>query len=218
MSDFNSPISTVSITAGGTAQTLLVAADADTPRQTVMINPQTEACVINWGVNSDGNPQTAGLRASGTLEAGSNPIDAVTIAVNGVTFTFKTVVVTPATDVLIGATEADTMTNFAAVLNASVNASISVATYTVSGAIVTITYDAGGTTGNAYTLANSSGAGAVTRSAATLTGGLNTAGGMVLTQNQVVVLSASDFPQIRGAIQVVSATTAAKISVGYGQA
>ncbi len=211
MSTFNAPISTVSITAGGTAQTLLAAADADTPRQTVMINPQTEACVINWGGS------TAGTQATGDLTAGANPANNETIAVNGVTFTFKTVVVTPATDVLRGATKEDTMTNFAAVLNASANASISIATYTASAEVLTITYDNGGTTGNGYTLADSSAA-AVTRSAATLAGGSNTVGGLALALNQIAVLNATDFPQIRGEIQVVSATTAAKISITYGQA
>ncbi len=63
---FSAPISTVSITAGGTSQVLLAAADVDTPRQTVLIQPQTEACLINWG------GATAGTQATGTLTAGTN--------------------------------------------------------------------------------------------------------------------------------------------------
>jgi hypothetical protein len=110
----------------------------------------------------------------------------------------------------------ETMTNFAAVLNASVNASISIATYTVSGAVLTITYDAGGVDGNAYTLANSSGAAAVTRSAATLAGGSNTVGGISLAQNTMFLQNARDLPSIREAVYVVSATDAAKVNYTYG--
>lgn len=206
MSNFTPSVTVTSITAGGTSQILMA---ADNARQAVMIQPQTEACLINFGA-------TAGTQATGTLTAGSNPANNETIAVNGVTFTFKTVVVTPATDVLRGATKEDTMTNFAEVLNASANASISVATYTVDGAIVTVTYDAGGTTGNAYTLADSSAA-AVTRSAATLAGGSNTVGGIVLTLNQLALFSTDTLPQIKGDIYVTSTTTGAKISTTYGQ-
>lgn len=206
MSNFTPSVTVTSITAGGTSQILMA---ADNARQAVMIQPQTEACLINFGA-------TAGTQATGTLTAGSNPANNETIAVNGVTFTFKTVVVTPATDVLRGATKEDTMTNFAEVLNASANASISVATYTVDGAIVTVTYDAGGTTGNDYTLADSSAA-AVTRSAATLAGGSNTVGGIALATNVLGEWDARSFPQIKGDIYVVSTTTAAKISTTYGQ-
>lgn len=202
---YSAPFTTISITAGGTSQVLMAAADVDTPRQSIIINPQTEACLINWG------GATAGTQATGTLTAGANLVAAETIAVNGVTFTFIAGAST-ATDVHIGADEDETMTNFAAVLNASVNASISVATYSVAGAVLTVTYDAGGTTGNAYTLANSSGTAAITRSAATLTGGSNTVGGLVIALNQIAELSC---PQVQGEIQVVSATTSAKISTTY---
>jgi len=174
----------------------------------VMFQPQTEACLINFGA-------TAGTQATGTLTAGANLVNTETIAVNGVTFTFVTGAST-STNVHIGATKEDTMTEFAAVLNASANASISVATYTVDGAIVTVTYDAGGTTGNAYTLADSSAA-AVTRSAATLAGGSNTVGGIVLTLNQITIFSTDTLPQIKGDIYVTSTTTGANISTTYGQ-
>ena len=108
--------------------------------------------------------------ATGELEAVSLPIAAETIVVNGVTFTFIAGAST-ATDVQIKASKELTMVEFAAVLNASVNASISVATYSVVGAVLTVTYDTTGPSGNAFTLANSSGTVAITRSAATLAGG-----------------------------------------------
>lgn len=111
---------------------------------------------------------------SGTLTFGTNPLDTETIAVNGVTYTFKT---TPAsaTDIQIGATKEATATNLAATLSQSANASIIVATYATAltgintGNIITITYKTPGTT--SYTLADSSGTAAVTRSGATLAGG-----------------------------------------------
>ena len=208
---FSAPISTVSITAGGTSQVLLAAADGDTPRQTVIIQPQTEACLINWGGS------TAGTQATGTLTAGTNPVNTETIAVNGVTFTFVTGAST-STNVHIGASKEATLAELAVVLNASANSSINVATYTVASAVLTVTYDAGGVTGNGFTLANSSGTVAITRSAATLTGGSDTVGGMALSLNQVAILNANDIPAIKGEIQVVSATTAAKIGVSYGAA
>jgi len=205
MADYTPSVTVTSITAGGTSQILMA---ADNARQAVMIQPQTEACLINFGA-------TAGTQATGTLTAGANLVNTETIAVNGVTFTFVTGAST-STNVHIGATKEDTMTEFAAVLNASANASISVATYTVDGAIVTVTYDAGGTTGNAYTLADSSAA-AVTRSAATLAGGSNTVGGIVLTLNQITIFSTDTLPQIKGDIYVTSTTTGANISTTYGQ-
>ncbi len=78
--------------------------------------------------------------------------------------------------IAIGSTITATITNFITTLNASANASINVATYAVgiSENIVTITYDAQGTSGNSFTLANSSLL-SVTRSGATLTGGAATA-------------------------------------------
>lgn len=198
--NFTPSVQTVSITAGGTSEVLVAASNA---RQAITIQPQTEACLINFGA-------TAGTQATGTLTAGSNPANNETIAVNGVTFTFKTTVVTPATDVLRGATKEDTMTNFAAVLNASANASISVATYAASSDAVTITYDAGGTTGNAFTLADSSAA-AVTRGAATLAGGSNTVGGIYLALNQPLSVS-TPYGSLKQDIYVLSATTASKIN------
>lgn len=111
-----------------------------------------------------------GAYASGVLTFVTNPLNTETIAVNGVTFTFVTGAST-ATNVHIGATKNDTAVNFAAVLNGSVNVAITPATYTPQTATVAIVFDVLGATGNTFTLANSSGTVAVTRSAATLTGG-----------------------------------------------
>jgi len=81
-----------------------------------------------------------------------------------------------AAEVEIGLTFADTKANFIAALNASANASITVATYAagVTRTQVIGTYKTLGTGGNAFTLANSS-FGSITRSGATFTGGAATA-------------------------------------------
>ena len=205
---FTPPVYTANITAGGTAQLLIDAATPDTPRNTLFIQPQTEACLVNFGI-------TAGTQATGTLTAGANPVATETIAVNGVTFTFIAGAST-STDVQIGASKEATMTNLAAVLNASANASISIATYTVSGAILTVTYDAGGVDGNAFTLANSSGTAAITRSGATLAGGSNSVGGIYLAQNTMFLQNARDLPSIKEAVYVLSASDNAKINYTYG--
>ncbi len=113
----------------------------------------------------------AGTRATGSLTLGINPSAAETISVNGVVLTFVAGAST-ATNVHIGATAADTAIELAAVLNASVNPLLTIATYTAAAGVVSITYDVDGVVGNTYTLADSSG-GNVTRSAATLTGGVD---------------------------------------------
>ena len=191
---------TFTLTNGGTAQLMLA---ANQQRTALTIQPQTEASVINFGA-------TAGVQATGALTVAVNPANNETIAVNGVTFTFKTSAST-STEVQIGGDNDETAVNFAAKLNASANASISVATYsnTTAQNVVDITYDAGGTDGNAYALAVSSG-GNVTRSAATLTGGLNTGNGLQLADEQIVFFSASEYPSIKNDIYIVSATNSAK--------
>lgn len=198
--NFTPSVQTVSITNGGTSE-ILVAASQE--RQSLWVQPQTEACLINFGA-------TAGVQATGSLTAGDVPDINETIAVNGVTFTYVASSAS-ATQITRGATVAETADNTATILNASVNASISVATYTSDGVdTVTITYDAGGTDGNAYTLADSS-AGSVTRSAATLAGGSNTAGGLYLAQYQIADIS-TPYGSQRQAVYVTSATTGAKVS------
>ena len=110
--------------------------------------------------------------ATGTLTFVTNPEAAETIAVNGVTFTFVAGA-SGATDVHIGSTKEDTALELVNVLNASANGSVDDATYSVAygGTVITVTFDVAGTGGNSFTLANSSGTVAVTRSASTLLGG-----------------------------------------------
>ena len=112
----------------------------------------------------------AGARATGTLTFIAQPAAAETLAVNGVPYTF---IAGPSsgTDVNYGTDAATAAANLVAVLNASGSGSINVATYTVVDAVVAITYDTDGVAGNTFALADSSGAN-VTRSGATLTGGV----------------------------------------------
>lgn len=111
--------------------------------------------------------------AVGYLLFVSNPADAETIAVNTVSFTFK-LVPSAATDVQIAVTKELTANNLAAALAQSVSALLTVAKYQVNKLGVSNELDiistTPGTGGNAYALADSS-AGAVTKSASTLTGG-----------------------------------------------
>jgi len=116
-------------------------------------------------------PDFASQKASGRYVFAANPADASTVLINGVTFTFKDSPV-GATEIQRGVTLAATIANTVTALNASVNASVSVATYSTPSAAsgeLLIVYDTAGTAGNAYTLGSSTGN--ITRSAATLTGG-----------------------------------------------
>lgn len=111
-----------------------------------------------------------GGQATGTITIATNPSDGETITVNGVTIEFATSAVTP-TEVTIGVSATATATALAAKLNASTNPALNVATYTPSGTVVTVEFDAVGTAGNAFTIVTGTAAGKVTMSGATLTGG-----------------------------------------------
>ncbi len=124
--------------------------------------------------------------ATGSLTFVTNPVATETIAVNGVTLTFVASAST-ATNVRIGATKEETAQNLVGVLNGSVNASLTIASYAINAGtpnVVSISFDAPGTAGNSFTLANSSGTVAVTRSAATLTGGLGYGSGQTVDPAQ----------------------------------
>lgn len=115
-----------------------------------------------------GDTITIGSAATGTYTFTTNPVDGNTIVLNGITWTFTTG--TPsATGTKIHTTVAETLTALANNLSASANASISVASYSISGLVLTILYRTIGTGGNAYTLAAGTYGGVI--SAGTLTGG-----------------------------------------------
>lgn len=113
------------------------------------------------------------VSASGTYTFTTNPTNTKTIILNGVTWTFVTTGATgPQTN--IGVTTAATLAQLAIDLNASTISGINVASYSASPTVLTITYIAPGTAGNAYTLAVGSYGGVV--SGATLSGGVTGAG------------------------------------------
>lgn len=95
----------------------------------------------------------AATQATGTVTFDDNPTDGDTLTLNGVEFTFLDTAVDPETDVEIGADAEETMANLLALLTASVDVLLTVATYAASGSVLTITFTAAGTGGNAYTLA-----------------------------------------------------------------
>jgi hypothetical protein len=127
-----------------------------------------------------------GTVATGTITITTNPTNNQTIVVNGQTVTFVTAL--PATsnaptplNVLIGASASATAANLAAALNAAINnPALSLATYSVAAAVVTVTYGNAllyGTTGaalaegNLFTLATGTAGASITVSGAALSGG-----------------------------------------------
>lgn len=119
-----------------------------------------------------------GVKANGTVTFSTAPTANDTVTVNGVVFTAKAVPVN-AHEFALGASAAEAAANLKAKLSAAADVAVDKAVYTVSGAIVTATYATSGTDGNAFTLAKSGTAVAV--SGATLTGGTNS------THKKVVV-------------------------------
>lgn len=123
---------------------------------------------------------TGGSVATGSITIATNPADGETILVNGKTVTFKTAVVDAAAQVAIGANAAATAANLQVFLQASTDPLVAYASYTVAGAVVTVTYGAPvmfGSTGmkaaegNLFTLVTGTAAAKVTMSGATLSGG-----------------------------------------------
>ncbi len=111
----------------------------------------------------------AAYAAAGFITFSVNPSDGDTVTLNGVAWTFKTTP-TAAAQTQIQPTLAGTLAQLAVDLNASANASLTVATYSSTATTININYDTTGAGGNAYTLAAS----VAVRSGATLTGGTTT--------------------------------------------
>lgn len=116
-------------------------------------------------------PDYAPRHAAGDYTFTVNPADATNISFNGSLFRFKDVPVF-ATDIQIADGDlAATLANAVAVLNASVDVAVSVATYSVVGSNkIMVVYDTAGVGGNAYALGTNTAS--IVRSATTLTGGL----------------------------------------------
>jgi hypothetical protein len=116
-----------------------------------------------------GNPVSAGVAATGDITFTANPSASHTININGVVWTFVASGAT-GTQTNIGGSLAATLTQLATDLNASVNASITPATYSNGGGTkLNIVHDAVGGGGNNFTLASGNANGVA--SGATLSGG-----------------------------------------------
>ena len=113
--------------------------------------------------------QTGGLTASGYVLFSANPALNDTLTLNGTLITF--------TGALRGGTLTATLATLIEALNNSADANLSVATYTLVGTQINVSYDAPGTAGNAYTMAKASTA--ISLSGSNLTGGA-AAGGVGL--------------------------------------
>jgi hypothetical protein len=123
-----------------------------------------------------------GTVATGTLTVNTVPTTGETVIVNGITFTFETAPVAP-TDVGIGSTPAATAANLAAVLAASKDPALTVASYSANGTgVVNIKYGSpslfgtageAGTIGNSFTLSAGTSGANVSVSGATLSGGVD---------------------------------------------
>ena len=155
-----------------------------------------------------------GTRAGGGYTFGVNPSDTNTIIVNGVTFTFVTTAST-ATNINIKGSLALTMVEAAIVLNASVNASVSVATYTATSTGFTVSFDAPGTGGNAYTLDTVTG-GNVTRTGATLTGGLDADAALHQAKSTTVAAGTTVNRDLR-AVAIISGGNTVLVSAAFAR-
>lgn len=137
---------------------------------------------------------TPAVAASGTFLFGGNPANNDIITVNGVVFTFKTSPV-GSYEVQIGGSATTTATNLKNKLTASVDSSITIATYAVftSPTIrVVVTYGTVGTVGNSFTLAEASSV--ITISGGNLTGGVD-AGNVWKGENLIRGLSSTEYLQ-----------------------
>lgn len=149
--------------------------------------PLAEATLENLVATMPGATlsSTGGSKATGSITIATNPVDGDTILVNGTTVTFKTTVVSPNVQSAIGASAAASATALSAMLNVSTDQAIAKSDYSVSGAVVTVTYTKKLAEGNAFTLASGTAGAKVAVSGATLTGGADSAAASVSVTNGV---------------------------------
>jgi hypothetical protein len=117
---------------------------------------------------------TAGnAKATGTVTMTNQALAGDTVTINGVVFTFvASGAVYP--QVNLGTTKQLTAANLQAALESSINPLLTGAEYTVSGAVVTVTEELGGTAGNAFTLATSDSTNIAVSAATLASGAANT--------------------------------------------
>ena len=156
--------------------------------QPVIVNGQLLAVIIqNAGLDYAQTDTvtytgTSGGFASGTETFVSNPSVGDTITLNGVEFYFETNLSAP-NQLPIKSTLALTLDAAVPILNASAYGAVSVASYTNTATVLTITYNTAGIGGNTYTLAAS----VATPSGGTLTGGSSSGGSATAPTGSVTV-------------------------------
>lgn len=117
----------------------------------------------------------AGVQATNTLTFSGNPAAADTVTIAGTAVAFIAAGTAPSgNQVVLGATEAQTIEALLAFLVASTDTNLVKATYTAAGQVITLTAATSGTGGNALTLAKSSAVIAV--GAGTFSGGVSNTG------------------------------------------
>jgi hypothetical protein len=116
---------------------------------------------------------TDGARATGTITVSAVPGNLEYIFINGVKFTFTTVVDNPHEVLRTGVmTTAELAQSLLDSINDSIDDRITRASYSLTGSVITITYDRYGVEGNAFTLGAGTAAADIVMSGATLTGGV----------------------------------------------
>lgn len=124
---------------------------------TIITTALSGAGVCTWnGTNFQIASATtgAGVQASATITLTGNPANSDTVTIQGTVVTFVTGTPT-GNQVKIGPSANDTITNLQTFLAASVDANLSLMTYSTVGLVTTITAKVIGTAGNAYTLVKS---------------------------------------------------------------
>jgi hypothetical protein len=155
------------------------------------------------------NNIAAATPATATATFSANPANNDTITIAGTVVTFVTSGPT-GNQVQIGATQAITIANLVAFLNASTDSNLIKAVYSVSGAVLTLTANINqvvGTAGNSLTLAKSSTA--ITISGSTFAGGSGT--GNTFWQNLANAINNGTFYHGPSAYVVASAGTGVAI-------
>jgi len=118
---------------------------------------------------------TAGARATEVLTFPGNPSDGDTVVINGKTITFKTVVGTPADEVLIAGSAEGTLDNLVTLINASTDVLLASIVFAEKDTAATMDLFAqqSGTAGNALTTTSAGGGGQPTWGGGTLSSGLD---------------------------------------------
>lgn len=135
------------------------------------VNAVLTGAVCSWNGSQfviKSNTTGVGAPATGTITFSAHGTAADTVTVNGISI--ELVASSPSgNEIVIGADQFATAGNLYTFLSTSSNASLTVANYSLNGAVITITYKTVGTAGNSFSLAKSSTA--ISLSAGDLAGG-----------------------------------------------